>query len=258
MLLDTDNKYRDGRKARKRMREGARFIHALQLGLLQKALAPWPRRSANLLEINCGDGSYFPFLWRSGFDVTATEADPVLRERARARRLEIEVAAAGDGDLPFDNDYFDWVIHHVQPGPDSRLEASFREGLRVARKGLLFSFWNSASIPCLCWRLSHRQGWPPRAMALPKVWRMIRSLRTGSMSVMTTLCAPYCSWRNGAFFTALNSSLAFLPVGGWAVIRLDLGKPRLVTPLRLRLENAFAQASPAMEFAEKNLAQKQD
>lgn len=258
MLLDTDGKNGDGRKARKRKREGARFARSMQLGLLQRALAPWPRRSAGLLEINCGDGAYFPFLWHSGFDVTATEADPALRERARARRLTIEVAAASDDDLPFDNDYFDWVILHVPPGPDERLEASLREGLRVARKGLLFSFWNSASLPCLCWRLSHRQGWPLRSVALPKVWRMVRSLRTGSMSVMTTLCAPYCSWRNGAVFTALNSSLAFLPVGAWAVIRLDLGRPRLVTPLRLRLENALAQASPAMEFAEKNIARKQD
>ncbi len=258
MLLNMKNMNREERRQIRRKRESARFIFSLQLKLLQKALAPWHRRSARLVEINCGDGSYLPFLWHSGFEVIATEANPVLREQAEAQKPFIEIRAAQDNDLPFEDDSFDWAIMHIIPRPDSQLESSLQECMRVAKRGLMFSFWNSASLPCLCWRLSHRQAWPPNSISLARVWKHVKNLRIGSMSVMTTLLAPFCSWRQKKFFLTLNSAFSLIPVGAWGLIRLDLDKPKLVTPLRIRLENVLTQAMPAMEFTEKNTVQKQD
>lgn len=248
---------KDERVILKRKRESARFILSLQLKLMQQALAPWPRRATRLLEINCGDGAYLPFLWHSGFEIIATEANAALRAEAQSQKLDTDIRAAGDEDLPFEDDFFDWAILHILPRADTRLEDSMRECLRVARRGLLFSFWNSSSLPALCWRLWHRQTWPPKAISLPRVWSCVRKLRLGHMSVMSTLGAPFFSWREKRFMRMFNSALYFLPLGAWCLIRLDLGKPRLVTPLCLRLENVMAQAMPAMEYAERKYSQKQ-
>lgn len=239
------------RKIYKRKRESARFILSLQLELMQRALAPWHRRATRLLEINCGEGAYLPFLWHSGFEITATEANADMRAQAQSLDLDTDIRAAGDEKLPFEDDFFDWAILHILPRKDIKLEDSMRECLRVTRRGLLFSFWNSASLPALCWRLSHRQAWPPNALAFPKVWSCARTLRIGNLNVMSTLCAPFFSWREKWFLRRLNSAFYFLPLGAWCLIRLDLGKPKLVTPMRLRLENIMTQAMPAMEYAER-------
>lgn len=235
----------------KRKRESARFILSLQLELVQRALAPWPRRATRLLEINCGEGAYLPLLWHSGFEITATEANPERRARAQTQDLETDIRAAQDDDLPFDDDFFDWAILHILPRQETRLEDSVRECLRVAKRGFIFSFWNSASLPAICWRFSHKQAWPPSALALHKVWSCVRSLRAGNMSLMSTLCAPFFSWREKRFLKMLNSAFSFFPFGAWCLIRLDVGKPKLVTPMSLRLENIMAQTMPAMEYSEK-------
>lgn len=258
MLPRSENMRAGERRKKKRERERARLIFSLQLKLLQKATAPWHRRSARLLAINCGDGALLPFLWRGGFEVTATEADPALREAARAREPDIDVRAARDDDLPFEDDFFEWAIMHVLPGADGRLKAGMEECLRVARKGLIFSFWNSSSLPCLCWRLSGAGPWPPAAVPLLKICRLARGLGAGAMSVLTTLWLPYSAWRQKPALAALNAAPPFLPIGAWALARLDLGNPKPVTPLRLRLENVFSRAVPAMEFSEKNTVQKQN
>lgn len=247
---------KDRKKLSKRNRESARFILSLQLSLLQKALAPWPRRGAQLLEINCGDGAYLPFLWQSGFEISATEANPDLRMQAHAHGYDIEIRAARDDSLPFEDDYFDWAILHLMPCKEEKLETSLQECLRVSRKGLLISFWNSSSLPCLCWRLSHRQPWPPKALALFNVLREMRHLRMGTLTVMSTLCGPFCSWRERKAFKIMNSSLNFLPIGAWCLARLDLARPRLVTPLRLSLENVMPSAMPVMEYSERKYSQK--
>ena len=53
--------------------------------LLLSILAPWPRRGRELLVIGCGAGHVLPPLWQSGFDLSACEASPALREQARHR-----------------------------------------------------------------------------------------------------------------------------------------------------------------------------
>lgn len=241
----------------KRREETATFILSLQLKLLQKALAHWPRRTTRLLEINCGDGAYLPFLWQTGFDLTATEPNPELRRQAQARQ-NLDIRAVSDDNLPFDDDFFDWAILHVIPGPDWKLAASVNESLRVARKGLLFTFWNSASLPCLCWRASHIQPWPANALPMGKMWRLIRSLNTGELRLMTTLAGPFWSWRNRRFFEVLNTFISSWPLGAWGLARLDLDTAKLGTPLRLRLENIMPQTLPAMEYAERKFFKKSD
>ena len=53
--------------------------------LLLSMLAPWPRRGRELLVIGCGAGHVLPPLWQSGFDLSACETSPALREQARRR-----------------------------------------------------------------------------------------------------------------------------------------------------------------------------
>ncbi|WP_419521609.1 class I SAM-dependent methyltransferase [Desulfovibrio sp.] len=64
--------------------------------LLLSMLAPWPRRGRELLVIGCGAGHVLPPLWQSGFDLSACETSPALREQARRRApqgVEIEAAS---------------------------------------------------------------------------------------------------------------------------------------------------------------------
>lgn len=235
-----------------RKEEIAAFILMLQQALLQKAIAHWPRRTTRLLEINCGDGANFHFLWQSGFEIFATEINPDLRLEAQEKDQNIEIRAASAEDLPFDDDYFDWAILHIHPDSDRKILAAMQECLRVARRGIIFTFWNSASLPCLCWKSSHLLPWPANTVSVCRVWRLARSLQIGNLCLMTTLSAPFWCWRKKRIFQILNSSIPYFPIGAWGLARLDLDTAKLGTPLRLRLENLMTHPMPAMEYAEKN------
>ena len=142
-----------------------RFALSLQMRLLQQCLAAWPRRGKSLLEVNCGEGLFLSLLWECGFDVTGTELTPALRARAAATApAGTEVEAAADDHLPFEDNAFDWVVLHVTAADGDGLAASAREALRVAARGLTVTFWNAASLPWLCRRLSgHKTVWPEPA-----------------------------------------------------------------------------------------------
>lgn len=227
-----------------------RFALTCQLALLQAALAPWPRRQAPLLEVNCGNGVFLPFLWQWGFDVQATEEDPVLRQRARASRAQgIDVRGASDADLPFASDSFDWVIIHLKGSAEETVRRCANEGARLARRGMLLAFWNSNSLPAWLWHLFHKTDWMPGSVSWRLVWRQAQALRAGRVTTLSTLAAPACAWRHRLPGVSARMNA---PIGAWCLVRIDMGPAAPLTPLAMRLGVTMPnQAEPAMEYAQK-------
>ena len=143
--------------------------------LLLSMLAPWPRRGRELLVIGCGAGHVLPPLWQSGFDLSACETSPALREQARRRAPQgVEIEAASPDWLPFADNSFDWVLLRADELPPAALPAALGEACRVAACGLALTFWNSASLPWLTWRLhGRRHAWPGHCLPFG-AWCVLR------------------------------------------------------------------------------------
>lgn len=229
---------------------GRRFAMGRQIALLEAALASWPRRQSSLLEVNCGNGAFLEFLWKCGFDVKCTEADAELRACAGKRPVpDLDIRAASDDDLPFDDDEFDWVVVHLKTGEVNHIAACASEAARLARRGLMITFWNSQSIPCMCWRLFHTVPWVENPASWWAVWRQVNKLRLGSVSTFSTLATPICVWRKQGRQASQPLRVFF---GGWCAVRLDMGSQISATPLPLRLNVSLRQPEPLMEYTSKS------
>lgn len=228
-----------------------RYVLARQLNLLQRAIAPWPRRAAPLLCINCGDGRFLNLFWQSGFDVQATEADPELRGRALRRKIPgLEVWAASGDSVPFEDDSFDWVVADLKNAEISGIRELARESVRLARRGAIFTFWNSSSLCAMC--CGRPEGmWPGPALSWWRVWRVLRGLGAGRLSSMGTLCGPVFTWREHCGLSFLNTAISAAPLCAWCVARLDMAPLSTVTPLALRLGKTKGSPQPVMEYSRK-------
>lgn len=242
-------------KPRKTIRHpAAGYLLAMQLRLLQRALASWARRNAPLLYVNCGSGQFLQFLWQGGFEVAATEGDPDLRQIAATLPLRgLEIFAAQEDHLPFDEDAFDWVIIHLKNSSPITPDACIKEGLRVAKRGLLLTFWNSSSIPAIFNFRRHGNSVLHGAYSWYRIWRTMLSLGSGNISFSSTFFSPEKFWRKSTANNVLNKVFSFLPLGGWCVIRLDLKPLHPVTPLAMRIERKLGNPSPAMEYSQETL-----
>ena len=150
------------------------FVRTTQGKLLRRCLAPWPRRARSMLDINCGDGRFLHLLWESGFDVLAT-SKPEERCSTVTDAISFTIEGADDTHLPFDEDYFDWSILHLQK-PWPQATASIREAMRIASKGIALTFWNSFSLPFVM-----KSG---RSYTMPRhnwwrIWHFLQSLHAG-------------------------------------------------------------------------------
>lgn len=213
--------------------------------LLLSMLAPWPRRGRELLVIGCGAGHVLPPLWQSGFDLSACEASPALREQARHRAPQgVEIEAAAPDWLPFADNSFDWVLLRADELPPAALPAALGEACRVAACGLVLTFWNSASLPWLTWRLhGRRHAWPGHSLPFWTAWRLLAA-RPGRLHAASCLWRPACRWHHGTKMRA--AALSRLPFGAWCVLRLDMAPRRTGTPLRLRPR--LDTSRPVMEY----------
>lgn len=229
------------------------YVHFRQLELLQKALAPWPRRAAPLLMVNCGDGFFLPFLWQSGFDAIATEPEPKLRASAFRQSVPgLEIHAAREDDLPFEDDSFDWVVLRLRQKEEAA--AGAREALRVSRRGLMILFWNSASLPLWLIRKKYgKEALPPGCGCFWRIWQQAKSLRVGRQTALSTLAGPLCTWKEGGLLERING-WAEGPFGAWGIIRIDLAAADLATPLAQRIEEAFNPPHALMEYSPKKQA----
>lgn len=220
----------------------ARFVLAAQLRLLERALAAWPRRDAALLDVNCASGAVLPFLWGSGFEVDAVEADPGARSRAQKRCPTATVMAGRDDGLPVQDDSYDWVLLHLRE--PRRLAPALAEARRVARLGFAVTFWNRHSLAGLCARVAHT-----RLPGQPTTWWEVRSaLRRmegapapGNTASLGTLAGPVNTWRAKSPLAQGSRLVTGLPVGAWTVFRCTLGPAGGVTPLALRLGARFGR-----------------
>lgn len=220
--------------------------------LLELALAGWPRRSAPLLEINCGGGEFLPLLWQNGFDVIGVEPDRASRLRAAARPVPgLEVFAGREHDLPFEDDTFDWAILHLRASGEEQMERAAGEALRVARRGMMLTFWNNASLAAFCWRLGRCGDLPVPAANWWLLWRIMRRRHAGKLTALGVLSGPVSSWRKRGCLAWLNRHLAWTPACAWCIFRMDLGASLPVTPLSLRLGAQLRPPRPAMEYVQK-------
>jgi hypothetical protein len=210
-----------------------------RIDLLQSSLAVWPRRGKRLLEINCGEGYFLPVLWECGFDVTATERDPRLMESALKRvGTRVEVLASSGGNLPFEDDAFDWVVLHVATDGRADLEDSLEEAMRVATGGLAVTFWNSASWPYMVHKLKNGKFWPhPRYNCLD-MWHRLKKYGLGNLNSLSALSGPVRFWNRErpGFFGQMTKHV--LPFGAWCIIRADIAPSRTMTFLPLRFDKA--------------------
>ena len=200
-----------------------------------------------VLVIGCGAGHVLPPLWQSGFDLSACETSPALREQARRRAPQgVEIEAASPDWLPFADNSFDWVLLRADELPPAALPAALGEACRVAACGLALTFWNSASLPWLTWRLhGRRHAWPGHCLPFWTAWRLLAA-RPGRLHAASCLWRPACRWHPGTHVHA--AALSRLPFGAWCVLRLDMSPRRTGTPLPLRLRPRLDTARPVMEY----------
>lgn len=147
--------------------------------LLLSMLAPWPRRGRELLVIGCGAGHVLPPLWQSGFDLSACEASPALREQARRRAPQgVEIEAASPDWLPFADNSFDWVLLRADELPPAALPAALGEAW--PRGGLRSGphFLEQRLPAWLTWRLhGRRHAWPGHCLPFWTAWRLLAAAR---------------------------------------------------------------------------------
>lgn len=108
-----------------------------------------PARERTLLDVGAGDGTLAAAWADAGWQVTAAEPEPSMREAARARHPELRLAADGLPSLSFDDRAFDvvtanFVLTHV---PDPRAAAA--ELRRVAAGLVIATIWSSS--PTALW-----------------------------------------------------------------------------------------------------------
>lgn len=231
------------------------YIRFAQKNLLQHMLAPWTRREASMLEINCGEGTFSRMLWKSGFDIIATEPDAALRRKALAKNIDfLEMRACHSDDLPFEENRFDWVVLHIGGYEKNLLGESIREAMRVGKKGLVMTFWNSFSLAGLMRHFRRGEMEMPfgNAVSWRKIWKLAKNAGDGRFFLRTTLGAPISAWNFGCPFSFFNEKLSFLTFGAWAVLRIDFGVLRPLTPLPLKVFNPLSSPQAIMEYQQEN------
>lgn len=235
-------------------------VHRLQKQLMQKALAPWPRRDRPLLEINCGAGSFLYFYWQSGFEVVATEEDPELRIGVFDKKIPgIDLRGACDDDLPFDDDCFDWVILHIRHANNENMEKAFQEAVRVVKRGLMLTFWNKTSIAGLWTKLPvYKKVYPAESASLKDVLQMARSFSSYPVKIYSTLCLPDFTWQYGGWCQKVNGWFAEAPFGAWCIVRMVPNKTRLVTPMPLILNHEYQQAEGQLDYIQQREVKKHE
>lgn len=100
---------------------------------LEQRLKP----GASVLEVGAGTGYLLEQLTKRGYQMTAVEPAPGMRQRAQQRNPEATIVDAKVGQLPFPDNSFDAVIaievfRYLHPND---IEAGYRECLRVLKPG---------------------------------------------------------------------------------------------------------------------------
>lgn len=204
--------------------------------LLHKMITGWRRRGKKMLEVNCSSGFFLEELWQAGFDVSGSAKDQTSLNQTRERLGNRAVTGIASAELlPFEDSSFDYAIcfDGLETAPD--LGAVLSELVRVATRGVMLGFNNSFSV--------HGAGCAIHKKAMPhlpggctslnpfKVWKALRKeITLGQCRWGSCLPGPVWSWGSSnrllnQVFTGLNFTAMPVPVGSFAILRLDLAPP---------------------------------
>lgn len=232
------------------------YVSAMQQQLLQKALAPWPRRNKPLLVVNCGDGIFLPMLWQSGFDLAATEYEEKARNLAMAKKISgLQIFPAQEDDLPFEEDYFDWAIIHLRNA--EKINLIIKEALRVAKRGIMITFWNRSSLSLFWesffWHSKKKDSLINGTVPFSNVWKSLKKQGAGRLVFFSALLTPMFAWNWQCPLAAINACFNKMPFGAWCIIRLDIANIHPITPLPIKFGSSMQNTAAAMEYAHKKL-----
>ena len=206
--------------------------------LVLSLVSSWPRRKKSLLEIGCGTGYFLQVLWEAGFDVTGIDSSAAMLKRARKRMGSKADLHLGKAEyLPFADGEFDYAVLltvlEFSPYP----EAILQEARRVCKKGVLIGYLNRFSL----YYISHGRRWlNPRPGKLAQAtWlssyslkKMIRRhMHPEAIKTRSVLPGPKCSWRNFFPCKQINGGIYPPVCGAYALMRIDLKRGKLKTPL---------------------------
>ncbi len=240
-------------------------VHALDRirELIERLVAPWPRRGRRLLALNVGDGHFLEALWEAGFDVTGQERDLSLLAQARERLGSVaEFVACGPEHLPYDDDAFDYVVAAAALEFTDNPKAVVAEMGRLASRGILIVFPNALSVFRLECALAgllstsdneHDDEHPARRLRLPApaLWFTVDGIRRmlknipgeKKLSVFSALWGPSITWtQSGMLCRWLGNARPGAAGGAFAGLRVDLAAGLTGTGLAIRVRGAAPTA----------------
>ena len=119
-------------------------------------LARWGKNGAKILDLGCGIGRHSLLFAASGYEVSAidssVEALRSLKEKAMREKLLIDSRRALMTELPYEDEYFDYVIafHVIYHGYRRDVEEALSEIRRVLKPGgECFATFNSSESSSL-------------------------------------------------------------------------------------------------------------
>lgn len=206
--------------------------------LLRRMVTDWPRRGQKFLEIGCGTGLFLHVFWEAGFEVHGLDSSPQMLSIARNRmEKNVELRVGHAEHLPFEDNEFDFaaLLTVLEFTEDPRTVLA--EACRVARKGLIITFLNRASL----YYLTHGRSWPwardgtlkrARWYSCREMKAMVQEVVGGKpMRVRSVLPGPMSTWRSSPPWRWFNGLILPTGMGAYCALRVDLygGKP--LTPL---------------------------
>lgn len=215
-------------------------VVAYQKHLILHLIFDWSRRHRSLVEVCCGKGQFLEMFWKAGFDVTGIDASPTKIYSARSRlgnRAELHLGQADH--LSFDDRQFDYVAMINTFVSCQQTESAIKEGLRVAKRGLLIGFVNRFSLYSLIAGMSQKmtrasdQNNPEQGRSLATIKDIIGHHVPGSFSLTagSVIPCPVWTWIPSCLFHKIYGKIYSPHLGMFSAVRVDLLDEKPLTPL---------------------------
>ena len=218
--------------------DAGEFAVEQKRALVEQLIAGWTRRGHNILEVGCGVGYLLEAFWEAGLDISGLDASQLHLDKARERLgNRVDLVLGEPEHLPFDDEEFDYVAVLNPLGFTADPEPILREAFQVARKGVVFGFFNKYSmhrLSCFYNRKNcsfHALYWHSCVRMLSLVKQISGGLRG---SIRSTLFGPPGSWGSEKrVWRKVNGAILPTPFGAYVALRVDLTRRPGVRPLYL-------------------------
>lgn len=205
--------------------------------LVKSLAADWPSKGRTFLEVGCGSGIFLNVLHQAGFDVTGVDNSPIMLNAARERMGDkVDLHLADAEDLPFDDDYFDYVglfsILEFTEDPQPFLS----EAVRVASKGIItlnlnrFSFFNLVKGGTASYMLGNAKWYGP--MEIGRILKKVTGKKIAM--VRSILLGPPSTWCKNGLYGHINGSVYAARIGAIVGTRVDLTWNPTLIPIGAR------------------------